>query len=212
MQKIQEMLEDAEAGMNKMGAETVVERLYSGDPTSEFTSLKENWILGYFADLYNNRYGPKLVWAVQNQRGTNRADFSVYGEDQSHLCDIEVTSVWSKPHTKNPKGYQDFSPFPVWSDPVAPEVLHQDIDSPPKVRPYAMLKDVIKSHLRNAYQPYWLVIYDNEHGVQHPNHNQLANRIRDLLQTRAASGSLPASLKQVWAFDSHGVVRVFPFP
>ena len=108
LQKIDEMLLAAEASNDAMGADTYVQQLYSGKKTPDFTSLKEELLLGYFAQQYN------------------------------------------------------------------------------------------KQHLRDKYPPYWLVIYDNEHGMQRPNLSQLARLIRDILQARATLGRLPTGLKQVW--------------
>lgn len=210
MQKIEDMLRDAETQREAMGADNFHERLYSRASTPDFLCLKEEFYLGYFAQEYNKSYLPELVWACHHPPRSSRADFSVYASNQTHLCDIEVTAIFSKPKTKNPKGYEDYSPFPVRPDPLVPGAILQDIDSPPKVQPYAWLKRVIETHFRNKYPPYWLVVYDNEHGVQHPNLNGLASLIRQILEAKATRGQLPLNLQQVWVFDLPGVVRVFP--
>lgn len=211
LRKIDDILRDAEAQMDVMGAQTVVDRLYSGVSTPDFTRLKEEWEFGFFVQEYNKLHAPALVWACRNQPGTNHADFSVYAADKSYLWDIEVTGLFSKPATKTPKGYEDFSPYPVWRDPSNPKMLHVDIDQPRKnPEPYAMLKRVVEIYIRDKYPPYWLVIYDNEHGVQHPNLKHLANLIQGILHARVQRGRLPSNLRQVWAFDSAGVVRAWP--
>lgn len=145
---IKKMFDDAQAVVDKMGSERFLRQLYSeSKPTPQFTRLKEKLLLGFFAEQYNRQHSPQLLWAYHHAPRTNRADFSIYGENQAYLCDIEMTAVFSKPPTKNPKEYKDYSPFPVWADPVAPGVLHQDIDSSPKVQPYSWLRRVLKSHL-----------------------------------------------------------------
>ncbi len=195
--------------MDAMGAETFVDRLYSGVSTPDFTRLKEEWELGFFVQHYNRLHSPALVWACRNQPGTNHADFSVYAADTSYLWDIEVTALFSKPTTKNPKGYEDFSPYPISRDPSDPRVLHVEIDQPRKSQPYTMLERVVEKHLRDEYPPYWLVIYDNEHGIQHPNLKHLSSLIQGILRKRAPRGPLPSNLLQVWAFDLSGVLRVW---
>jgi hypothetical protein len=210
LRKIDEMLRDAETQMDKIGAELVVDRLYSGQSTPDFTRLKENWELGFFVQEYNKQHLPTLVWACRNERGTSHADFSIYGADKSYLWDVEVTALFSKPTTKNPQSYEDFSPYPIWRDTSDPRVLHVEIDQPRKSQPYAMLNRVIDTHLRDKYPPYWLVIYDNEHGVQHPNLKHLTSLVRGILQAKGKRGRLPSSLQQVWVFDFSGVVRAWP--
>lgn len=210
VRKIDDMLRDAEAQMDAMGAETFVGRLYSGvsTPDPEFTRLKEEWELGFFVQQYNRLHSPALVWACHNQPGTNHADFSVYAADKSYLWDIEVTALFSTPTTEHPKGYEDFSPYPTRRDASDPCVLHVEIDEPRKSQPYATLEWVVGKHLRDKYPPYWLVIYDNEHGIQHPN-KHLSSLIKGILQKRAQRGRLPSNLLQVWAFDLSGVLRVW---
>jgi len=84
---------------------------------------------------------------------------------------------------------------------ISGEIL-RDIDHPRAgFRPYATLNLVIETHLGDQYPPYWLVVYDNEHGVTHPNLTELRHRIRDILEKKATRGKLPANLTQVWAFD-----------
>jgi len=83
----------------------------------------------------------------------------------------------------------------------------QDIDNPRHgYKPYAGLKRIIKKHLRSRYPPYWLVIYDNEHGVQHPNLIDLGNRVRAILNNLSQGGKIPASFKEVWLFDMPNAV------
>ncbi len=196
--------------MDKMGAERVVDQLYSGEPTTGFTRLKEDWELGFFVQEYNKVHIPALVWACRNQHGTSHADLSIYAADKSYLWDIEVAALFSKPTTKNPQGYEDFSPYPVWRDTLDSRVLHVEIDQRRKSLPYARLKRVIETHLRDKYPPYWLVIYDNEHGVQHPNLDHLTSLVRGMLQAKEKRGRLPSSLQQVWVFDFSGVVKAWP--
>ncbi len=210
MRKIDDILRDAEAQMDAMGAETVVDCLYSRESTPDFIRVKEEWELGFFVQEYNKLHTPALVWAYRNQPGTNNADFSVHTADKSYLWDIELTALFSKPTIKNPQSYEDFSPYPIWRDASYPGVRHVEIDQPRKSQPYTMLERVIETHLRDKYPPYWLVIYDNEHGVQHPNLKHLANLIQRILQARVQRGRLPSNLRQVWAFDFSGVVRVWP--
>lgn len=203
------MLRDAEVQMDAMGAETFVDRLYSGVSTPDFTHLKEEWELGFFVQQYNRLHSPALIWASRNQAGTNHADFSVYTADRSYLWDIEVTALFPKPTTKNPKGYQDFSPYPISRDPSDPDVLHVEIDQPRQSQPYTMLERVVEKHLRDEYPPYWLVIYDNEYGIQHPNFNHLSSLIQGILRKRVQRGRLPSNLLQVWAFNFSGLLGVW---
>jgi hypothetical protein len=74
------------------------------------------------------------------------------------------------------------------------------------------LEEVIKKHLRDQYPPYWLVVWDNEHGVWKPNLDELAKLIREVLHARKALGRLPSSLQQVWIFDQNAPrpMQVFP--
>jgi hypothetical protein len=69
--------------------------------------------------------------------------------------------------TSRAEGYEDSSTFPCWRDPKDPDVMHLDIDQPRRSQPYARLKRLVELHLRDHYPPYWLVIWDNEHGVFH---------------------------------------------
>jgi len=203
LRRIQDMLHDAEAQMKKAGAPAMVEQFYSRPRTAELTSLKEEWTMGSFAARFNRYHTPELIWARHNPANIKRADFSVYGSDCSLLCDVEITSLWSTPTAPNPKAYEDFSPYPVWPDRDNPEVLHVDIDQPPKVQPYARLERVIEAHLRDEYPAYWLVIWDNDHAVCHPNLDELAQLVRRILETKWKSGALPAGLQQVWLFDEN---------
>jgi hypothetical protein len=207
LRRIEDVLSDAEVQNDAMGADEYLRQSYSsGKPTPDFTRLKEAKYLGYFAEQYNERNTPGLVWARRNEAGSDHADFSVYDDKKSYLCDLEITALFSTPTTKDPKGYEDFSPYPRM--PIAmelsavPGVTLWDIDRPkPGFRPYARLERTIEMHLREAYPPYWLVIYDNEHGVCHPNLKQLEQLIRRTLEKNVGRGRLPANLKQVWAFD-----------
>ena len=211
LRKIDDIARDAEARNDAMGADEYLRQSYSScKPTSEFTRLKEEQYLGFFVQQYNEGHGPALVWACHHDRGSGHADFSVYGGSKSYLWDIEVTALFSQPTTKNPKGYEDFSPYPVWRNPSDPSVMFQDIDAPRKSKPYATLNRVVETHLRDKYPPYWLVLYDNEHGVQHPNLNQLEGLIRQILRKKASRSRLPTNLKQVWAFDLPGLVQAWP--
>jgi len=159
--------------------------------------------LGSFATRFNKYYATQLIWAFHHPPNTKRADFSVYGRDRSLVCDIEVTSVWSKPTVKNPKGYEDFSPYPIYRDPSDPTIAHIDINQRPKNQPYSTLKRVIEMHLRDDYPPYWLVIWDNEHGVSKPNLDELALLVGKILETKRQRGNLPPNLQQVWVFDEN---------
>lgn len=58
-------------------------------------------------------------------------------------------------------------------------------------------------HLRDDYPPYWLVIWDNEHGVFHPNLDELALRIGKMLEIKRQRENLPACVQQVWVFDEN---------
>ena len=78
MEKITDIFDNAEAQMDAIGAAAFVSRLYSGPGTSEFTRLKEDWVLGSFATRFNKLHTPPLVWADRNPPGTKKADFSVY--------------------------------------------------------------------------------------------------------------------------------------
>ncbi|MGH7870969.1 MAG: hypothetical protein ACREQO_01985 [Candidatus Binatia bacterium] len=210
MQKIDDILREAEAHMDAMGAQPFVDQLYSGTRTEQLTRLKENWELGSFVQRYNKMYSPALVWAYHNQRKTGHADFSIYAADKSYLWDIEVTALFPKPTTKNPKSYDDFSAYPIWRDPSDSSLLHVNMNRPRKSQPYALLKDVVKKHLRDQYPPYWLVIYDNEHDVERRNLEHPANLIETILRAKAQAGQLPPGLKQAWIFDFSGAIRAWP--
>jgi hypothetical protein len=81
-------------------------------------------------------------------------------------------------------------------------VMVQDIDHPrPGYKPYDGLKRGIEKHLRDRYPPYWLVIYDNEHGVTHPNLIDLRNRVTAILGKISQRNKVPANLREVWLFD-----------
>ena len=199
MQNIEAMLRQAQAEMDAMGAETYLNRAYSENPTPEFTRLNEEWALGIFAERYNKRHSPKLFFVCHNPPHSNKADFSVYGEDRPFLCDIEITILWPTPTVKSPKGYEDFNPYspdPVFGSPFL------DVSRPPKVPAYARLEQILKKHLRDKYRPYWLVIRDNNH-VKRPNLAQLADLTRTILEAEAKRGKLPANLQQVWVFDEN---------
>ena len=121
-------------------------------------------------------------------------------------------SLFSEPVAEDPRSYEDFSPYQCWRDPEYPEVLHLDIDQPPRSKPYTRLKRLVEVHLRDHYPPYWLVIWDNEHGVTHPNLDDLSGRVLNILQARDKRRGLPPTLKQVWIVDETSPVtrRVFP--
>ncbi|MGH7840026.1 MAG: hypothetical protein ACREQT_00705 [Candidatus Binataceae bacterium] len=212
MRKIADIFDNAEAEMDAMGAAAFVSRLYSAPRTPEFTRLKEDWVLGSFATRFNKQYAPPLVWADRNPPRTKKADFSVYTNGRHFLIDIEILSLFSEPVVDNPKGYEDFSPFPCWRDPKDPAVMHLDIDQPRRSQPYARLERLVETHLRDHYAPYWLVIWDNEHGVFHPNLDDLSGRVLNILRARGKRRRLPTSLKEVWIVDETfpDARRVFP--
>jgi hypothetical protein len=203
MEKITDIFDKKEAEMNAMGAKAFVGRLYSGRPTPEFTRLKEEWVLGSFVHRFNRQFARHLVWADYNLPGTKRADFSVYGNARDFVTDIEILSLFSEPVVKPPKGYEDFSPYLCWRDPEYPDGLHLDIDQPRRSRPYARLKRLVEAHLRDDYAPYWLVIWDNEHGVFHPNLDDLSARVLSIIEARNSRRGLPTSLKEIWVFDEN---------
>jgi hypothetical protein len=190
--RIEELWEAAEAKNDAMGADEYVKLSYSsGKPSPDFTELKEAQYLGHFARQYNEAHSPSLVWACRNEAGSNHSDFSVYDHTKFYLGDIEITALFSTPGVKDPRRYQDFSPFPVCE--IAPRMILQDIDNPRHgYEPYAKLKRIIEKHLRSKYPPYWLVFYDNEHGVQHPNLIDLGNRVRPILNNLGQRGKIPA--------------------
>jgi hypothetical protein len=203
MRNIKEMLDEAEAQMQEAAASTMIARFYSDSRNSELTSLKEEWTLGSFAIRFNEYYTPELVWARHNAKKTKRADFSVYGADLSFLCDIEVTGLWSTPKIKNPQKYEDFSPYPIWLDEHNPDLMHVDIDKPPTLQPYGRLERIIATHLRHDYPAYWLVIWDNDHAVRHPNFDELAERVREILEGKCKVRARSTNLQQVWLFDEN---------
>jgi hypothetical protein len=199
--RIEERCAEAEAKNEAMGAGEYLRCSYSsGKPSPDFTELKEAQYFCIFARQYNEVLSPKLVWVRRNQPGSGRADFTVYDENKCYLRDIEVTALFSTPAVKDPSGYQDFSPYPIQE--IAPDAMLLDIDNPrPGYKPYARLPHIIKKHLRSDYPPYWLVIYDNEHGVEHPNLADLGNRVRSILDRPGKRGKIPRGLKEVWVFD-----------
>lgn len=217
---IHHLWEAAEKENAAMGADEYVRQSYAPNPTSDFKRLQERKYLGCFAKQYNQAgYSPQLIWAFQNERGSGHADFSVYDENKAYLCDIEVTALFTEPAKKDPQDYEDYAPHPPSPIPChlsVPGTSLRDIDHPRAgFRPYGGLKRVILAHLRDHYPPYWLVVYDNEHGVTHPNLTQLHHRIREILEKKATRGKFPASLTQVWAFDwpNYGkttITRVWP--
>ncbi|MFI5399057.1 MAG: hypothetical protein ACHQ9S_26295 [Candidatus Binatia bacterium] len=191
LETIEDIRIRVEAERNAIGSGKLVDGFYSPrartDHQARLDRWKEEWTLCSFAERYNAYNTPRLVWARRNPRGTNRADFSVYGDDRSFLCDVEVTSLWSAPIVKDPARYEDFSTDPY--DPMS--------------SPYKMLERVIEKHLRDHYPPYWLVIWDNEHAVTHPNLDDLAVLVERILAAKTASGRLPTSLQHVWVFDEN---------
>jgi len=203
MQLITETFARAEAQMNAMGATEFVSRLYSGIPTPGFTQLKEDWVLGSFACRYNRRFTPNLIWAQRNPPGSKKADFSVFAGDRQYLTDLEILSLFSEPVVDNPRGYEDFCPNPCWRDPADPLIIHIDIDQPRRRQPYARLKRLVRAHLRDEYAPYCLVIWDNDHGVPHPNFSDLSARITAILHTEIAKGRKPDCLRQLWLLDEN---------
>jgi hypothetical protein len=185
LRRIEDLLRDAESENDAMGADEYLRRSYSsGQSTPEFTRLKEAKYLGYFAEQYNELKVPALVWARRNEAGSGHADFSVYDDNKSCLCDIEITALFTKPVRRKPQDPdpEDFEPYPPTAIPEELTMLGmnlRDIDHPRKgFRPYANLRRVVETHLRDKYPPYWLVIYDNERGVQHSN----LKRLEELIQ------------------------------
>ena len=105
LRRIEDVLNDADAQNDAMGADEYLRQSYSsGQPTPEFTRLKEAKYLGYFAEQYNELNTPGLVWARRNEAGSGHADFSVYDDKKSYLCDLEITALFSTPTTKDPQG------------------------------------------------------------------------------------------------------------
>jgi hypothetical protein len=200
LRRIEDILKDADAE-TALEADDYLSKSYSSSkPTPEFTRLKEAKYLGYFAEQYNVTNSPTLAWARRNDAGSGHADFSVYDQNKVYLCDIELTALFSTPAVKDPRGYKDFSPFPIYE--LAPDVMLQDIEHPrPDYEPYRVLKRTIATHLRDKYPSYWLVIYDNEHGVTHPNLTDLRNRVVVILDKLSQQNKIPPNLKEVWLFD-----------
>jgi hypothetical protein len=199
--RIEDLFSAAERRMEEIGAAAFVERLYSGRDDPELTRIKEDWILGAFTIRYNATRSPSLVYARRNAAGTDHADFSVYGTDCSMICDIEVTGLWLKPTVDEPQGYEDYSPYPAVRDENNPDVIHLDIDQPPIYPPYSQLKWVLKGHLRSHYSPYWLVMWDNDHTVTHPNLVDLASRVQRIMRARQAGW--PSNLLGIWLLDEN---------
>jgi len=217
---IDHLWEAAERENAAMGADEYLQQSYAPKPSNDFKRLQERKYLGCFAKQYNQvGHTPAIVWACQHERGSGHADFSVYDENKRYLWDIEITALFTKPAKKNPQDYEDYTPYPMTPIPChlpAQGVSLRDIDHPRAgFQSYATLKRVIEMHLRDQYPRYWLVVYDNEHGVTHPNLTELHHRIREILQKKAIRGKLPANLVQVWAFDwpNYGkttITRVWP--
>jgi hypothetical protein len=114
LRRIEDILKEAEAENNVLGADEYLRQSYSScKPTPEFTRLKEAQYLGYFSEQYNKVNSPTLAWARRNDAGTGHADFSVYDQSKVYLSDIEITALFSTPGVKDPRGYKDFSPFPA---------------------------------------------------------------------------------------------------
>jgi hypothetical protein len=63
---------------------------------------------------------------------------------------------------------------------------------------------------RTHYSPYWLAVYDNsDRGFRDLSADEGVKRIEALLARR--KGKLAPSLKQVWVWDSSGLIkRVLP--
>src|SRR5207244_10020752 len=80
----------------------------------------------------------------------------------AYVCDLGFTAISRKPSTKRRHGIGDFVPYPPSPDTENPLVTHVWVDRSPSQQPYAYARRVTEKHLRNAYPPYWLVIYDNE--------------------------------------------------
>src|SRR5213083_2218241 len=105
VRKIVEMLKAAEAKDEQAAAEFARQLYSSQKPMAGFNQTKEDWILGKFAEVYNNHArpdlgGPEMVWACSNPGGSGLADFSVYDSNRSYLRDVEVTALFPKPSVK----------------------------------------------------------------------------------------------------------------
>jgi len=211
LRKIKDIYANAERQIDAMGgSQNFINRLYSGSPsTARLTQLKEGWIIGRFAALYNETESPTLVWAARHLPATKRADFSVYDERKVYLCDVEVTAIFPKPSTKSPHGIGDFVPYPPSPDTENPLVTHVWVDRSPSQQPYAYARRVIEKHLRDAYPPYWLVIYDNEflafRGITRAD---AVRRLEEIFTAKKTRRKLPPSLKQVWILYDDALARL----
>lgn len=210
MLRIEDIYRNAERQIDAMGSEEFIRnRLYSGRSTAQLTQLKEDWLLGRFADFYNKGNSPTLVSAVRHLPGTKRADFSVSDEHKIYVCDLEVTAIFPKPTTKNPKGIADFVPYPISPDAEDPRVTHVCVDRPPSQQPYAYARRVIEKHLRDDYPPYRLVIYDNEWHVPHGiSRDDAVRRLEQIFATTKARGKIPSNLKQVWVLYDDALAKL----
>jgi hypothetical protein len=208
--RIKDIYGNAERQIDTMGgSETFIKRLYSGSPTVQLTRLKEDWIIGRFSYFYHKRHRPMLVWAAKHLPRTQRADFSAYNERKGYLCDVEVTAIFPRPTTKSPHGIEDFVPYPISPDSHNPLVTHVYIHRPPTQPPYAYARRVIEKHLRDAYPPYWLVIYDNEfRAFRGITKDDALRSIEEIFAAMKTRGKLPPNLKQVWILYDDALARL----
>jgi hypothetical protein len=194
MRLIREIYEEAKRLADGMG-QGFLDALHSDEPASgELKEIKEGLELGGFMLRYNDTNKPNLMYAVRNPAGSRRADYTVFDEDQSLVCDLELTSIWERPKTWRKE-----------SDDENPDMMHVYIDESARFPSYDHLERTIEKHLRTDYPPYWLVIYDNSNrAFRDLPRDEGARRIRQIIDRRR--DRLPPNLQQVWVWDSSGLI------
>lgn len=154
---IVDILAEANAAVDKMGSTAFVDALHRGDNAPALVEIKEALELRQFAELYNQINTPKLIYARANPRGSGRADFTVWDNNQKWSRDLELTSLWEREDN-----------LPRYTDEKNPNITEVWLSLPR--RPLDQLlreltkkikRDLYKHARRTNYSTYWLAIYAN---------------------------------------------------
>jgi hypothetical protein len=190
-----DLFAEAEAGIEAMGGSRgFVDAVHHGSKTDSLIKLKEDLALGQFSEFYNRGNSPKLGYAQRNERGSGRADFTVWDEALRWNRDLELTSIWERE--------DDFPRIPDEDDPDGTHVVLSEPRLPldqlqAEVRKY--IKRVLYQHARRRdYPPYWLAIYNNLSLMAYnlpPDY--VANIVRESLIRKPPTGNL----KRIWVWN-----------
>lgn len=112
MRLIEEMLEEAEKANRDS-----YERWESGGSKAhdfmvaeEYKQIREQWFLGHFVRLYNERADVRLIFGQHlPESRTPQPDFAIYDDSGELCCYIEITE-WLEPYRKRDQEYnQDYA-------------------------------------------------------------------------------------------------------